>query len=178
MRELRRLGGSSWKPAQLFDRRGSLLQETGASPALRAAVYRAAALIPGVQVLGSVRDRRGRRGLGVAISTREEREELSFNRHTAALMGMQTTSTLPGLSGWTVYFTSRLIDALPARPPAALAPRCATPGAGYVRTIPAGSIITGRPSGSPGRAGRPEPASAPGSAQQRNPLSSGSNAIP
>ncbi len=78
-----------------FEVLGSLLQETDASPALRAAVYRATALIPGVKLEGLVRDHSGRQGLGLALQTDKERDELIFNPRTAALMGMDTTSSLP-----------------------------------------------------------------------------------
>lgn len=128
-----------------FDSLGSLLQESDASPALRAAVYRAAALIPGVELLGPVRDHGGRRGLGVALQTRQEREELIFNPRTAALMGMVTTSTLPGLSGWTVYRAPRVVDRLPYRPPAALTPPCQSAGAGYGHVVHGDDVMSGRP---------------------------------
>ena len=128
-----------------FDDLGSLLQETDARPALRAAVYRAAALIRGVRLLGLVADHSGRRGLGVALQTRQERDELIFNPRTAELLGTTTTSSIPGVAGWTVYRRSRVVDHMPYRPPVTLDPPCQTTGAGYGHRVRGGDLMNGRP---------------------------------
>ncbi len=146
LHEIQRVG-RSWGPAQDFDVIESLVQETDASPALRAALYRAAALIPGVDVLGLVADHLGRRGLGLALSTDQERTELIFNPRTAALLAEQITSARPGVTGWAVYLSSRLVDDLPYRSPVALTPPCRPTGQGYGRDVPGGTVLTGRPSG-------------------------------
>ena len=51
---------------QLFSTVGELLGESPAPPALRRALYRVAAAVPGVVATGPVTDREGRRGQGVS----------------------------------------------------------------------------------------------------------------
>jgi hypothetical protein len=57
--QMRRIEGGPHTPAEDLIHVGDFLQETDASPALRANLYRAAALIPGIQLLGPVRDHFG-----------------------------------------------------------------------------------------------------------------------
>ena len=94
--QMRTIDGGADTPAEDFVHVGDFLRETDASPALRAALYRAAALIPGVELLGTVQDHLGRQGLGVALTTDGVRHELIFNSQTAALMGEQSTGSTPG----------------------------------------------------------------------------------
>jgi hypothetical protein len=52
---------------EMFTLVGDSLRETNATPAQRGALYEAAARIPGVELVGDVRDPLGRRGVGVAL---------------------------------------------------------------------------------------------------------------
>jgi hypothetical protein len=54
----------------LFIRIGELLSEAGATPQQRAALYRAASSLPGIELLGETKDRIGRSGVGVGINFR------------------------------------------------------------------------------------------------------------
>ena len=132
--QMRRADGGPRSAGEDFVHVGDFLRETDARPALRAALYRAAALIPGVRLLGSVRDHLGRVGLGVAYRD----HELIFNPHTAALMAEQTI----GAPGWTVYFGSRVVNRLPRRSPLPLSPPCVNYG-GYITHTAAGDVQTG-----------------------------------
>ena len=132
--QMRRVDGGPRSAGEDFVHVGDFLRETDARPALRAALYRAAALIPGVRLLGRVRDRLGREGLGVAYG----KNELIFNPRTAALMGEQTI----GQPGWTVYHASRVVNRLPRRSPLPLTPPCVNYG-GYITHTPAGDVQTG-----------------------------------
>lgn len=144
LRQMRRIDGGTPGPAEDFVHVGDFLRETDASPALRAALYRAAALIPGVHLLGMARDHLGRRGLGVAYDSRGNHSELIFNPSTSALMGeQQAMASLPG-SSWAVYLQSRIVDRLRHRPPVRLSPPCVS-GAGYARQTRSGTVMTGRP---------------------------------
>jgi hypothetical protein len=144
LRQMRKLDGGPPGPAEDFVHIGDFLRETDARPALRAALYRAAALIPGVELLGLVRDHGGRRGLGVALVHDGVRNELIFNPRTAALLGEQSTGKAPGSSSWAVYVGSRLVRGVPYRSPLALTPPCHH-GAGSMRNVRGGSVMTGRP---------------------------------
>jgi hypothetical protein len=142
--QMRRIDGGPKTPAEDFVHIGDFLRETDASPALRAALYRTAALIPGVHFLGIVRDHLGRPGLGVADDSHGVRHELIFNPRTSALMGEQDIGKAPGSSGWTVYLGSRVVDRLPQESPLPLTPPCANRG-GYVHQTPQGDVLTGAP---------------------------------
>ncbi len=143
LRQMRRIDGGPPGPAEDFVHVGDFLRETDANPALRAALYRAAALIPGVHVLGLVRDHIGRLGLGVALVAHHVRNELIFDQRTAALLGEQSTGKAPGSSSWAVYLSSRLVDRVPYPAPVALTPPCQD-AAGYGHSVAGGTVITGR----------------------------------
>ncbi|HWH11274.1 MAG TPA: CU044_5270 family protein [Solirubrobacteraceae bacterium] len=112
---------------------GDLLRETNLSPALRSALYTVAATLPGVRLLGTVVDPLGGRGLALtmlAFVPRGQppvRDELIFDPRTSALIGESRTLTdgdpahdLPaGTTSWSAY-TTRIVNALPAKPPACL----------------------------------------------------------
>jgi hypothetical protein len=140
--QMRTIDGGPLTPAEDFVHVGDFLRETDASPALRAALYRAAAQIPGVQLLGTVQDHLGRQGLGVALTTDTVRHELIFNSETAALMGEQSFGSAAGSNSWAVYLDSRLTDTLPAPSPVPLTPPC-NRGAGYSQDVPGGTAVTG-----------------------------------
>jgi hypothetical protein len=132
--QMRRIDGGPRTAGEDFVHVGDFLRETDARPALRAALYRATALIPGTRLLGTVRDHLGREGLGVAHGN----SELIFNPHTAALMAEQTI----GDPGWTVYLASRVVNQLPHHSPLPLTPPCVNYG-GYITHTPAGDVQTG-----------------------------------
>ncbi len=144
--QMRRIDGGPHTPAEDFVHVGDFLRETDASPALRAALYQAAALIPGVQLLGTVTDHLGHRGLGVAMTTGKVRHELIFNSQTAALMGEQSTGNTPESNSWAVYLNSSVVANLPAASPLPLNPPCIR-GAGHIHNVPGGTVITGTHTG-------------------------------
>lgn len=105
---------------------GDLLRETAAPPALRAALYRVAARIPGVELVGSVTDRAGRRGVAVAKTTShfggKQRMVLIFDPATSALLAEERVlleqvdwldARPPVAIGYTTYLESRIVPALP-----------------------------------------------------------------
>ena len=144
LQQMRRIDGGPPGRAEDFVHVGDFLRGTDASPALRAALYRAAALIPGVQLLGLVRDHIGRLGLGVALTNGHVRNELIFDPRTAALLGEQSTGKAPGSNSWAVYLRSRLVNRVRYPSPVALTPPCDN-GAGYAHSVPGGTVITGHP---------------------------------
>jgi hypothetical protein len=137
-------------PANQFSYIAELLGQTDAPPAVRANIYRAAALIPGVRSEGTVRDHDGRPGLGLAIVNGEgspdATDELIFDPETGELLG--ETQTGP-FGGWNVYLDLKVVDGLPTQPPAPLDPPCTNRGEGTVQhlssdvTITTGAGLTG-----------------------------------
>lgn len=66
---------------------GDLLQAyPPAPPAVRSALYEAAALIPGVELLGPTTDKRGRQGTALAYTMGDTRQVLVFDPSTAAVL--------------------------------------------------------------------------------------------
>ena len=63
----RKIEGGPPGPAEDFVQVGDLLRESDASPALRAALFKVAAGIPGVKLLGTVTDSDGRSGIAIAF---------------------------------------------------------------------------------------------------------------
>lgn len=108
--------------APVFGAIGSLLGDTFARPKLRAALYRVASELPGVQLLGTVTDPVGRKGVGVAYTdaTHGERLELIFDPKTSTLLGERnvvTSSRRSGIAvpagtvvGYAAHLASRVVD--------------------------------------------------------------------
>ena len=104
--------------AETFTLIGDLLRETYASPALRAALYEVAASLPGVELIGDVRDASGRPGVAVAYPHDGTRNELIFDPETAVMLGESTVVTEVGEMGLSVgtvvssavYLASGVVD--------------------------------------------------------------------
>jgi hypothetical protein len=104
--------------AETFMLIGDLLRETYASPALRAALYEVAAGLPGVELVGNVRDASGRPGVAVAYGHDGTRSELTFDPETADMLGEGTVVTDGGTMGLpvgtvlssAVYLASGVVD--------------------------------------------------------------------
>jgi hypothetical protein len=72
---------------EAFTTIGDLLRESIAPPRISAALYRAAALIPGVTVVRDATDAIGRHGVAVAFTYGGVRSEWIFDPHTLQLIG-------------------------------------------------------------------------------------------
>ncbi|WP_338497750.1 CU044_5270 family protein [Streptomyces sp. SJL17-4] len=72
---------------------GTLLAETWAPPKVTAALYGAAARIPGVTLLPSAKDAAGREGVAVARTAHGEQTQWIFDRTTSAFLGERTVLT-------------------------------------------------------------------------------------
>jgi hypothetical protein len=131
-------------PQELFDRLRSRVGDRGQSPdgevfveiadalrdapqtsRLRATLYRALALVPGVQLLGNVRDRLGREAVGVAFTEHTGlRQELLFDPHTAEVLNerqvvvhsVQGLRAAPGTAIEDVVYTRRAVTDATTRP--------------------------------------------------------------
>lgn len=75
------------RPEEAFTSIGDLIGEAIAPPQVSAALYRAAALIPGVTVVGDATDAIGRHGVAVAMTFRGTRSEWIFSKHTVRYLG-------------------------------------------------------------------------------------------
>jgi hypothetical protein len=80
-------GAGPGPAAEAFTTIGDLLRESIAPPQVSAALYRAAALIPGVTVVPQAVDAVGRPGVAVALDSSGTRTEWIFDRTTLQLLG-------------------------------------------------------------------------------------------
>lgn len=129
--EARQVPGIGGPPgeAETFELIGEMLRETDLRPALRAALYEVTAELPGIELLGPVRDPAGRDGVGVAFTDRRRgiRHELIFDPADSALLGEREVVVGgwdKGLQvpvgttvGYASYLESRVVDstAIPSR---------------------------------------------------------------
>ncbi|MDI2130643.1 CU044_5270 family protein [Yinghuangia seranimata] len=90
---------------------GDLLTETWAPPQVTAALYQAAAKIPGVTVVESATDAAGREGIAVARTAHNEQTQWIFDRKTNTFLGDRTILTAPTDAGptGTVLGTSAIL---------------------------------------------------------------------
>ena len=104
LQQMRQLDGGPPTPGEDFVHIGDFLRETDAPPAVRATLYQAAALIPGIELLGTVRDHNGRPGLGIAYPSQGpyprtgSSSQLIFNPKTGELSGEQGPAPTTGPS--------------------------------------------------------------------------------
>lgn len=112
--------------AEMFVIVGDLLRQPGAPPELRSALYKVAAQIPGVELVGEVTDYAGRSGIAVAMRAEfggaAERFTLIFDPTTSALLGEErvlleradwTDADSPVIIGYETYLESGMATRLP-----------------------------------------------------------------
>jgi hypothetical protein len=119
-------------PREDFVQIGDLFRETDAPPALRAALFKVAASIPGVRILGRITDRLGRTGIVVAYPERPPTgkyrqgmyslDELIFAPQTSALLDEQivlvnTKAHTRVTTAWTAYIATGVVDSVTAVAP-------------------------------------------------------------
>jgi hypothetical protein len=105
---------------------GDLLRQQTAPPQVRAALYKVAAGIPGVELVGQVRDRAGRQGVAVAMTSTytglKQRHVLIFDPKTSALLAEETVlleavrwvdAKPPVVIGYATYLESGVVQSLP-----------------------------------------------------------------
>jgi hypothetical protein len=82
--------------AEAFTTIGDLLRESIVPPRVSAALYRAAALIPGVTVVPDATDAIGRHGVAVAFTSDGVRSEWIFNKRSLRLIGEREVTVRTG----------------------------------------------------------------------------------
>lgn len=117
LKQVHQRDGGPDTPAEWFVNVGDFMRETDVPPAIRAALYKAAALIPGVQLLGAQTDPTGQTGLGVGYdSSSGYRSELIFDQQSGRLLAEEYFDPSGKLTEWTAYTAQRIVDALPNYP--------------------------------------------------------------
>ena len=114
-----RVGDKGQSPdGEVFVEIADALREAPQTPTLRATLYRALALVPGVQFLGNVHDRLGRAAVGVAFTEHTGmRQELLFDPETSEVLNergvvtkhVQGLSAAPGTVVEDIVYTKRAV---------------------------------------------------------------------
>jgi hypothetical protein len=84
------------RPEEEFTTIGDLLGAAIAPPRVNAALYRAAALIPGVTVVPDAADAAGRHGVAVAFTYQGTRTEWIFSKQTLQYLGSRDINVATG----------------------------------------------------------------------------------
>jgi hypothetical protein len=92
----RDMAGQQPVPQEAFTTIGDLLSEAIAPPRVSAALYRAAALIPGVTVVAHATDAIGRHGIAVAMTGAGIRREWIFSKRTLLYLGERDIKVADG----------------------------------------------------------------------------------
>lgn len=119
-------GHSEGVHEQMFTLVGDALRETGISPKQRAALYEVAARIPGVELVGRVRDPAGRAGVAVAMPSAEDgiRHTLVLDPRTGMLLSEEQVTLAENpweypagtVIGHATYLEQGIVDSLRERP--------------------------------------------------------------
>ena len=122
--EERKVEGGPPGDTETFAIISDMLRESYAPPKLRAALYEIASQLPGVELLGRVRDPVGREGVAVAYPQNGVRQELIFNPNTSILLGVRDVLVDPATAelrappgtvvGYTSYLASGIVDSTSA----------------------------------------------------------------
>lgn len=83
----RQMSGQQPPPKEAFITIGDLLRQAIAPPRVSAALYRAAALLPGITVIPDATDAIGRHGVAVAMTVEDVRYEWIFSKQTLRYLG-------------------------------------------------------------------------------------------
>ena len=94
----REIQGQLPRPEEAFTTIGDLLGAAIAPPRISAALYRAAALIPGVTVVPDATDAIGRHGVAVAYTYQDIRTEWIFSKRTLRYLGNRDINVTTGSS--------------------------------------------------------------------------------
>jgi hypothetical protein len=92
----REMQGQQPRPEEAFTTIGDLLREAITPPRVSAALYRAAALIPGVTAVADTTDAIGRHGVAVAMTSQDVRSEWIFSKQTLQYLGERDTNVADG----------------------------------------------------------------------------------
>jgi hypothetical protein len=104
--------GAPNDPSAAFSAVGELLQDPkDTSPALRSALYQAAALIPDTEALGTIADHAGQQGQGVGLTQDGVRSELIVDPSSGQLLGTEDVALDPSAASDALIQSARVVPA-------------------------------------------------------------------
>lgn len=117
LKQAHELDGGPNDPGEWATNVVDLLRETDAPPAIRSALYRALALVPGEKLLGPRTDPTGQTGLGVGFEDNGQlRSVVIFDQTTSRLLAEETYDAAGNLVAWTAYTAQKIVDSVPNYP--------------------------------------------------------------
>jgi hypothetical protein len=109
--------GQQPPPEEAFTTIGDLLREAIAPPPVSAALYRSAALIPGVTVIPDATDAIGRHGVAVAMTSQGVQSEWIFSKQTLQYLGERDINTADGSTNGEAAVLQRAFVSYPGQVP-------------------------------------------------------------
>ena len=104
--------GAPDDPSAAFSAVGELLQDPkDTSPALRSALYQAAALIPDTEALGTIADHAGQQGQGIGLTKDGVRSELIVDPSSGQLLGTEDVALDPSDASEALIQSARVVPA-------------------------------------------------------------------
>lgn len=117
LKQVHQRDGGPNLPAEWFENVSDFLRESDVPAAIRAALYQATALIPGVKLLGQQSDPTGQTGLGVAYyADGQPTHELIFDQQSGRLLAEEYFDKSGKLTEWTAYTKQRIVNSVPDYP--------------------------------------------------------------
>ncbi|MGH2863372.1 MAG: CU044_5270 family protein [Solirubrobacteraceae bacterium] len=159
-------------PAEWFTNVADFMRESDVPPAIRAALYQATALIPGVKLLGQQTDPPGQTGLGVAYyADGEPTHELIFDQQSGRLLAEEYFDTTGKITDWSAYTEQKIVDSVPSYPMNPAGPSSASSAPSTTSTTQQGQPTT--PTSATGTASTPSnaPSTTPSNAPSTTPTS-------
>ena len=145
LKQVHQRDGGPNTPREWLTNVADFMRESDAPPAIRAALYQATALIPGVKLLGPVTAHDGQTGLGVAFyAAGQPVHALIFDQSTGRLIEELYYDKNGDVTDWTDYMKQAIVDKLPNYPlePANPAGSSGTTTAAGTTTAPAPPATT------------------------------------
>ena len=117
LKQVHQRDGGPDTPSEWFVNVTDFMRESDVPPAIRAALYQALALIPGIKLMGVQTDPTGQSGLGVgAYYNGELKAELIFDQQTARMLAEEYFDPSGKLVDWYAYTQQKIVDTVPDYP--------------------------------------------------------------
>ncbi len=117
LKQVHERDGGPDTPAESFTNVADFMRESDVPPVIRAALYKATALIPGVKLLGPQTDQAGQTGLGVAYyDNGQPTHTLIFDQQSGRLLAEEYFDKSGKLTDWSAYTEQKIVSTLPNYP--------------------------------------------------------------
>ena len=117
LKQVHQRDGGPNLPSEWFENVSDFMRESDVPPAIRAALYQATALIPGVKLLGRQSDPTGQTGLAVAYyAGGQPTHEMIFDQQTGRMLAEEYFDKSGKLTDWSAYTEQKIVDTVPNYP--------------------------------------------------------------